>query len=183
MQKILTGFIILSVSLGYTSQVFADLRSDILDCSAIQKDADRLDCFDTVTKYHKTRPSISQPMVSPDKTAPITAPQIVTPEKAIVALPDKQTQSQNVSADDSFGQPSQADELQSIQSRIVGDFSGWKKGMKITLENGQVWKVTSNASGYRKLTNPKVTISRGVFNSFNAKVEGLNSKVKVKRIK
>jgi hypothetical protein len=177
MQKILTGFIILCVNLGYTSQVCADLRSDILDCSAIQKNAERLDCFDTVTKYHKTRSSIGQPVVSPNKTAPIAAP-----EKAIVALPARQAQPQNVSADDSFGQTSQ-DKLQSIQSRIVGDFSGWKKGMKITLENGQVWKVTSNAAGYRKLTNPEVTISRGVFNSFNAKVEGLNAKVKVKRIK
>jgi len=98
------------------------------------------------------------------------------------AMPPQVIPSQPKSAEETFGKSAEED-IESIQSKMIGEFSGWKKGMKLKLENGQIWKVTSNKSGYRKMTNPMVTISRGFFGSFNAKVEGLNASAKVKRIK
>lgn len=182
MRILLVGLLILIVSLGYTTKAAADLPQDILGCYAIQNNAERLDCYDTVSKYYKTRPNSarSKPLT---KTAPLISPPTVQTLTTAKTKPKVKSPTKENSAVDDFGQIRKDDQLESIQSRIVGKFGGWKKGLKITLENGQVWKVANNAKGYRKLTNPAITISRGFFNSFNAKVEGLTAMAKVRRIK
>ena len=194
MHKLLAGLIILWVSLGYSSQVLADLQSDILGCSALQNNADRLDCYDTAAKYYKPGENSNLAALLLDKTTSISTPdaplaakaiskpeqtkQKVMPASAVVAT----AKPEQFSVLDAFGQSDKVG-LQSIQSRLIGNFTSWQKGMKFTLENGQVWKVTSNRTGYKKMTNPAITITRGTFGSFDAKVEGLNTKAKVRRIK
>ena len=189
MQKILAGTTILIIALLSTAHAKADLQKDILDCYALQSDTDRLNCYDSVTKNYKIKPVHAAKGVSPAAVPAIkndaitnTAPLSQTEQLANTS-PKADSLSKMEPATDSFGQTKIEQETQSIQSRLIGKFTGWEKGMKIKLENGQVWRVTSRATGYKKMTNPMVTISRGMFSSFNAKVEGLNAKVKVKRIK
>jgi len=189
MQKILAGTTILIVGLLSTDHANADLQKDIIDCYALQNDTDRLDCYDSVTKYYKIKPAQAAKTASP-ATVPTTKNEAITKtvplaqtEQLANTSPKVDSLSKITPATNSFGQTKSEQEIQSIQSRLIGKFTGWKKGMKIKLENGQVWKVTGRASGYKKMTNPMVTISRGIFSSFNAKVEGLNAKVKVKRIR
>lgn len=72
----------------------------------------------------------------------------------------------------------------SISSYISGEFRGWSGGTTFHLDNGQVWEQMDDAVltlGAR--TNPKVTISRGLFNSYYMSVEGVRDTVQVKRIK
>jgi len=72
----------------------------------------------------------------------------------------------------------------SISAHIAGEFHGWSGGTRFTLDNGQVWEQIDDAVvTIGRLTNPKVTISRGLFNSYYMSVEGLSDTVQVKRIK
>lgn len=78
------------------------------------------------------------------------------------------------------------EKTQNIDSNIVGMFKGWKGKTRVTLANGQVWEQKSNAAelvGGVRADSPNITISQGVLSAWWAKVDGYNTKVKVKRIK
>jgi len=175
--------VIVLIGFAISLPAFADLQSDVLGCLDKSNNSERLDCYDTVAKYYKSRPSPAKPAQTISSTTPVV--QQVAPVSVPVTIPTPPIPADHKkpkSAEDTFGK-SVAEDVESIQSKMIGEFSGWKKGMKIKLENGQIWKVTSNKAGYKKMTNPLITITRGFFGSFNAKVEGLNASAKVKRIK
>lgn len=72
---------------------------------------------------------------------------------------------------------------ESISAHIIGDFHGWSGGTRFTLDNGQVWEqIDDTVVTAGRVTNPKVTISRGLFNSYYMSVEGVSDTVQVKRI-
>lgn len=70
-----------------------------------------------------------------------------------------------------------------VQSRIAGEFNGFGRGQRYTLDNGQVWEQTdaSRLEGVR-LSNPAVTITSGVFGTWYLRVEGYNTRAKVRRV-
>lgn len=71
-----------------------------------------------------------------------------------------------------------------LETRIVGEFTGWRGGTIFELENGQVWQQSeAGAFKVRKIDNPEVVIRRGMFGSYLLKVKGYGSNVKVERIK
>jgi hypothetical protein len=76
------------------------------------------------------------------------------------------------------------DDETDIVSTLPGTFTGWQGGEVFTLANGQVWRSTDPGSALRgvNLTNPRVTISKGMFGSWRLKVEGYNTSVKVERV-
>jgi hypothetical protein len=76
----------------------------------------------------------------------------------------------------------QGDELASAQSHVAGRYDGWGPRSLIRLANGQVWEVIDGSSGWVGATNPKVTIRRGVMDSFFLEFEGLNASPRVRRI-
>jgi hypothetical protein len=71
-----------------------------------------------------------------------------------------------------------------IVARLVGEFRGFEKGQRYTLDNGQVWEQTERArlAGV-KLTNPEVAITPGVLGVWWMKVGNYNTRAKVRRIK
>lgn len=70
-----------------------------------------------------------------------------------------------------------------IESRITGEFRGFGRGQRYTLENGQVWEQTDNArlAGVRR-DNPSVTISPGVLGVWWLRIDGYNTRARVQRI-
>lgn len=70
--------------------------------------------------------------------------------------------------------------------RIKGTFRGWdKKGQRFELDNGQIWEVTQLDApllGVR-LEEPLAFIEAGFSGAWYLRVEGYNSRVKVKRVK
>lgn len=87
---------------------------------------------------------------------------------------------------DDFGKPrSPPKEADSIQSRLVGDFSGWQSGTVFTLENGQVWKYIGDSDAYypKVPPNPEIVISKSYFGAYWMEITAIGRKVKVKRIK
>lgn len=177
--KTIQPILIIIVALCFPHNVWAGFKSDLDRCINISDNNDRLDCYDTVVKYYKLR--VVTPSPAPEKA---NAPEIAaqTPTKPINSKPVLTADTPRTSAEDSFGQ-SDKTQIESIKTRITGEFTGWKKGMKLHLENGQVWKVVSRGAGYKKMNNPEITIKRGIFGSFDAKVEGLNARAKLRRIK
>jgi hypothetical protein len=72
-----------------------------------------------------------------------------------------------------------------IVSRMAGEFQGFGRGRKYTLDNGQIWQQVDSASlaGVR-LANPAVKITPSVIGSaWYLAIEGYNTRAKVQRIK
>ncbi|MDH5822218.1 hypothetical protein QFW77_04340 [Luteimonas sp. RD2P54] len=75
------------------------------------------------------------------------------------------------------------DSEEPIEGTLLGEFTGFRKGERYTLDNGQVWEQTDPTSlpGVRR-TDPKVTIRPGVFGAWWLQIDGYNTQAKVRRI-
>lgn len=70
-----------------------------------------------------------------------------------------------------------------IESRIIGDFSGWDGQTVFKLENGMIWVQDDKDKFHiKEVQNPKVTIEKGMFNSWKLSIEGHKDDCKVRRI-
>jgi len=71
-----------------------------------------------------------------------------------------------------------------IDSTLPGEFTGFGKGRTYTLANGQVWEQTDAAAvgGVRK-TDAKVSVIPGISGVWYLRVEGINTRAKVRRVK
>lgn len=72
-----------------------------------------------------------------------------------------------------------------IVATLQGEFRGFRKGREYTLDNGQVWRQTDEATlaGVR-LDNPAVRINPSIIgNAWYLAVDGYNTRAKVERIK
>ncbi len=148
------------------------------DCANINNNENRLACYDAIFNPPKGAESKSEKR---EKKA--VKEQLKEAKRA-----DKKARSDEkilVSKADLFGKESSMAGLtdDSMESRAVGSFKRWQKKMKIKLENGQVWQVTSNNTMYYKIENPKVKIEKGALGAFYMGIEGVNRRLKVKRIK
>jgi len=70
-----------------------------------------------------------------------------------------------------------------INSRLVGTFTGWDGQTTFRLENGMIWQQADKDKFYVKaVENPIVTIEPGALKTWRLSVEGFASKCKVKRL-
>ena len=76
-------------------------------------------------------------------------------------------------------------EATSIRSRLLGEFRGWEPGVLFTLENGQIWKCTSDdRTFYADVpANPEIIITKSYFGAYWMEIIAIGRKVKVKRVK
>ncbi|HMM57862.1 MAG: hypothetical protein DYH18_11390 [Xanthomonadales bacterium PRO7] len=72
-------------------------------------------------------------------------------------------------AANSFAKP----EAKRIESRIAGEFDGWRHGTVLVLENGQRWEVRDEEPVSARLHSPKVIIEPGLLNGWTLSVEGV----------
>lgn len=70
-----------------------------------------------------------------------------------------------------------------IESTIAGEFTGFGKGRRYTLANGQVWEQTDSArlAGVRR-QDIRVRIRPGALGAWWLKVDGYNTSAKVQRV-
>jgi hypothetical protein len=69
-----------------------------------------------------------------------------------------------------------------IESRIDGEFSGWKGDTVFKLVNGQIWQQIDGRYKYKYKYSPKVLIFRsGV--GYEMQVEGVDGRIRVSRLK
>ena len=103
------------------------------------------------------------------------------------AMPVGQARPAVAAAGADFGReavkPKQEAQPKAIESTIVGQFSGWRPNTRITLANGQVWRIVDDsASDLPPTRNQKVRIERNLFGTFFLKIDGSNDSAKVRRV-
>ena len=147
--------------------VHAPLSADaeapsVNDCKRIANNTQRLACYDGFF-----------PRDASDKTGQVDSDPKIR-EKPSVAVAEVGSENLPTSAETD------------IQTRLVGDFTGWSGKTVFTLDNGEVWQQTNNyISDYSPrspIPQPKVTITKGMFGSYNMRIEGIKRTVQVKRV-
>ena len=81
--------------------------------------------------------------------------------------------------------PENNNEAGSVRSRLSGEFRGWEPGALFTLENGQIWKCTSDDRAFYAdvPANPEIIITQSYFGAYWMEIIAIGRKVKVKRVK
>lgn len=133
----------------------------VLKCRALPGSAQRLACYDAM----------------PVGAASVTAAAPAGAAPALAAAPAR-------TAEQNFGMEKAAkkQEAEYIESSIVGDFDGWEGNTRITLANGQVWRIADGSTAVLpQLHNPKVRIKRGIFGVLYFQVVGQNNMARVRR--
>lgn len=72
-----------------------------------------------------------------------------------------------------------------IESRVVGRVSALRgKGQLLTLENGQVWKITESVSRRIEIDSPKVYLrASSIGNGYLMTLQGYSADIRVERVK
>lgn len=78
----------------------------------------------------------------------------------------------------------QPDRNDAFETRIAGDFKGWRRGTVFKLENGQRWQSDSSEDYVTPpAPAPKVRIYPGMLGTFWMEIEGVRPRVRVKPIR
>lgn len=185
----LIGFALTTVLI--TSMSHAD---SLGECRQIVNDQDRLACYDLLAArsentennfvQNKVNKSVESYPETTINTQSATSNQATRTTQQSESRARADASNKTRDAQDTFGLENINTDT-TIRTTIDGEFNGWEKGTVFKLANGQTWKVSKSDSRpvFRRTTyNPKVVISRGMFNSYKMKVEGVNRSVKVKRV-
>lgn len=139
-------------------------------CTDIEGDTERLACYDAKkNEAYSTIPEVEQDHP--------------TPAEATVREPDNRAGT-TIAADtpDEFGRKEPFDAPKEyIEASIVEIVTSGNLDY-LRLDNGQVWREVED-SHMRFKEGRKVTITEGILNSFDLKMEGYNKMVKVTRIR
>lgn len=95
-----------------------------------------------------------------------------------------------VSPQQSFGLPraplavqARPEQIDSIESTIVGNFDGWGPATTFSLANGQRWKIIDGSEAIlAKNDHQKIKITRNFIGTLFMQVEGSNQAPKVRRV-
>ena len=156
------------------------LEEKLEKCSKTQVSLIRLQCYDRLTQ----EPVVTQSAQTTRKKFRLRRNKNqATQEVRKESVTDQSTEvvSQKI---DQFGSERIAqgdEEPDQITSRILGEFKGWSGYTEFQLENGQVWKQSSEGLLIVRIKNPTVTIKKSFFGTYTLNVEGVNSSIKVRR--
>ncbi len=87
--------------------------------------------------------------------------------------------------EEEFGlrRPAKRETIDSIKSRIDGEFRGWTGKTIFKLQNGQVWIQRIRGKSFMRLNNPEVMITRNILGYYKITVVETGRSIGVKRIK
>lgn len=165
-----------------------DVRDELLRCAQLQDAQVRLACYDalaSVSASATTAPSGASGSLTDDGSAAVVAdapdgPRV--PAAAGRAAPE--AESGQSLADRLFGMlPGREAGDNFLESRVAGEIRNPGQGTRFTLENGQVWQQVDRTRRNYRATNPRVEIREGFMNSYRMRLEGLNGRIRVRRVK
>jgi len=177
---------------------FADETSDKLaECAAIQSDAERVACYDTIASGRVVEEAAPAAAVV-EPTTEAAAPEIVEPTAETAAAPAEEPKVEATAeptaapVEETFGQP--ADDLNreagvpagsDTVDRLVATITGVRlykvDRVIITLDNGQEWRQTS-ASRKSFSVGDKIEINKGAIGSYRmTELDGSHA-MKVRRV-
>ncbi|QYJ78523.1 hypothetical protein [Shewanella acanthi] len=170
-------------------QANASIEQQVIQCSAITKEPQRLACYDTLAANIHSINAVTptQPITPVAPIAPI-APAAPVSSVAPATLPVAGTPvpaPSTAQAEASFGMEAKQ-VREELTDKIFLDVQSVKAdaygALKITFTNGQIWKQTESRK-YSLKAGEKVYIERGVLGSFYLGTESRNAKIRVTRLK
>ena len=140
------------------------------ECADIEDNAERLACYDAQSgKVSESAPERQQAPPAPDEQQ---APTAAVSSGVVVAA----------ESTDAFGRRESVDApKQYIEAKILEIITQGTIDY-LRLDNGQVWRETK-ANSLRFREGRGVTITEGILNSYDLKMEGQKKIVKVKRVR
>lgn len=135
------------------------------DCGRIERDQDRLACYDSVFRPAPTR-------TSAEAAAAATAPAVADPEREF-GLSAEQRESRNRAS---------PKEVSGIETRIVAVQEQARDRYLLTLENGQKWAQVEPTSRQRFYVGDTITIRKAAMDSFLAMGPQSGGKIRVRRL-
>ena len=140
-------------------------------CATIEDAEQRLACYDRAF----------------GDAAAVTGNQADGEDAAAATIEEKPSEEEPVSAISEFGAEQLPPEIPDfIEATLVGDFNGWDGNTIFRLDNGQVWRQTKNYirpyQPREPIPSPRVTIEKGLFATYNLRVEGVKRIVQVRRV-
>ena len=155
--------------LGLPGLTFAEV------CADIEGDEARLACYDAESKVSAPAPAPAEP--AQPETSPQGAEESATPE-----IPEKSATAVAAQSPDEFGIRDSGDGPKEYVEGTIVEILKSGQLEYIRLDNGQVWReLTDSRMRFRE--GRKVTISEGIMNSYDLKMEGYNKAVKVRRVR
>jgi hypothetical protein len=130
--------------------------ADLASCVPLQDDAARLACYDRAAGRSSAAPNTAAPAAAAQAPAAVAAP----------ALPPAET----------------AKPPRFIHSRIVGPFTGWRRGTRFTLANGQTWEAIGPGTQDGSSESPEVTIERTLIGQTLMTVQGMKARAIVREV-
>jgi hypothetical protein len=79
-------------------------------------------------------------------------------------------------------QPKPAPQPDLVRSTVVGEIGGWSPGTRITLANGQAWRIIDGDAVLPMMRNPQAEVSRGLMGAYFLQVAGHTSAARVARV-
>lgn len=168
----------LAVSLAATA-VADELSDELQKCAQLKNPEVRLACYDALAELIAAQPLEES---ASGEAAIRTAPAPST-EPRPAAKPAQEEDSGQSLASRVFGLLPGGDDVNKIESRVVGEVDGLGQGKRFELENGQVWRQVDRTERNYRATNPRVEIKEGFMNSYRMRFEGLNARIRVRRVK
>jgi len=165
-----------------------DVTRAFLKCMELRDDAARLACYDRLAGEWvelgapglRSAPGAAPAGALPPAAVPVSPPAAVpgTPPAAAAEAPAPM-------AEENFGMESRSvgESLDSISAYVVGGFHGWSGNTQFELSNGQVWEQAAPGRFDYGAADRAVSIRRGALGSFMLSPEGLNRKVRVRRVR
>ncbi|GEA10206.1 hypothetical protein [Alteromonas sp. KUL49] len=171
-------------SLAIGSQVSAETIGEALSkCSATENSLQRLVCYDRVVKDMNQYEGLDTEAARTITASPVYTP--VAPQRPLPQQPSVAQRPAPPSEQDEFGleHKRDTDEMAQGQSSVIAQVkkNAYRK-YEFTLNNGQVWRQTDDSS-IKLEEGIAVQIERGVLGSFFLSIDGLNKRMRVKRIK
>lgn len=157
---------------GLASAAASD--EELLRCRALADVSARVACYDALPVGARAAPAAAAPAAATGTAAAAAAAAPVP--KALAAQPP------SPAAVAGFGMERVGSELSEIRSRISGRFEGWTPRARLRLDNGQVWQVVDDSSGFYDLPSPQVTVRRAAMGTFLMEIEGARRAPRVRRV-
>ncbi len=185
--------LLLGIVSSLAFSVHAETVTQALEkCRGVDNSLQRLVCYDRVAKnvnqYAGGQESISavpRPQLAPANAPEATMPPLPAKPPVASAPPAKPKVDTQGQQDIAFGmeQKRVREQKEASMTATVTTLSSNVRGnLIVTFDNGTVWQQSDDTDLNLK-EGQKVTVERGMFGAFYAKVEGMKRKMKVKRIK